>query len=50
VRSEGLPLTQVFDLAKKRQPARHVGVGASGPNQEKRKEQRRVRHGDVSIS
>jgi hypothetical protein len=32
VRSEGLPPTQAFDLAKKRQPGRHVGVGE--PRQE----------------
>jgi hypothetical protein len=32
VRSKGLPPTQPFDLAKKRQSARHVGVGE--PRQE----------------
>jgi hypothetical protein len=32
MRREGLAPTQAFDLAKKRQPARHVGVGE--PRQE----------------
>jgi hypothetical protein len=37
VRSKGLPPTQPFDLAKKRQSARHVGVGE--PRQEEPPEQ-----------
>ncbi len=37
VRSKGLPPTQAFDLAKKRQPAGHVGVGE--PRQEEPPEQ-----------
>jgi hypothetical protein len=37
VRRKGLPLTQAFDLAKKRQPARPVGVGK--PRQEEPPEQ-----------
>ena len=37
VRSKGLPPTQTFDLAKKRQPARPMGVGE--PRQEEPPEQ-----------
>jgi hypothetical protein len=37
VRREGLPPTQAFDLAKKHQPAGHMGVGE--PRQEEPPEQ-----------
>src|ERR1700751_3469528 len=37
VRSKGLPAPRAFDLAKKRQPARHLGVGE--PRQEEPPEQ-----------